>query len=233
MLTKGSPIQFCCLFLLASISSAQANSSAILEQADAFLRQQINTPSEPGLSIEIHFRQPNSKLQLTKCAEPIQFSSSRPIEVGAVNLRASCNYPRRWSHFLHGEVNLLRQVLVSSRPLSKGSTLRIADLKYTKLDQNALRNGYFTEATQITGHQLNRSVSAGKPINQRMLSAPFLVAKGDTVTIQAGNNDVSVEMSGTALEAGKHNDQILVENNRSGKTVKARVISRGHVKVMR
>lgn len=232
-MTKGSPILLCCLFLVASVSSVQANSSAMLEQAEAFVRQQLSLPSESGLSIEIEFRRPNSKLQLTACAEPIQFSSSRPIGAGAVSLRASCNYPRRWSHFLHGEVNLLRQVLVSNHQLSKGSTLRLSDLKYRKVDQSKLRNGYFTETTQITGHQLNRSVSAGKPINPRMLDAPFLVSKGDTVTIQAGNQGVSVEMSGTALEAGKRDDQILVKNNRSGKNIKARVISRGHVKVMR
>ena len=205
----------------------------MIEQAEAFVRQQLSLPSEPGLSIEIQFRRPNSRLQLTTCAEPVQFSSSRPIGAGAVSLRASCSYPRRWSHFLHGEIRLLRQVLVSSRPLNKGSSLQLSDLKYKKLDQNKLRNGYFTEATQVTGFQLNRSISIGKPINPRMLDAPILVAKGDTITIQAGNIKVSVEMSGTALEAGKRDDQILVQNNRSGKTVKARVIGRGRVKVMR
>ncbi len=230
---KGSLILYSCLLFLTGSYASQASSLSLPEQAEAFLIQQMSSQLTTGTQLGIKLRKTNARLKSTSCGAPIQFSSSQPIRAGSVNLKASCNYPRHWSHYIHADVQLLRQVLVSSRPLTKGHSLTANDLRSALLDQNKIRNGFFETPEQIVGHVLNRSVSGETAINPKMLTLPILINQGDSVTIQAGSNGIIVEMSGTALEPGRLEQQIRVENNRSGKTVKARIIGRGVVKAMR
>ncbi|MEH6825196.1 MAG: flagellar basal body P-ring formation chaperone FlgA [Motiliproteus sp.] len=230
---KGSLILTAWLLLWAGSHTAQAVNLSLSEQAQAYLSQQLQSQLDPRDQLQIRVRMPDSRLQLEPCANAVTFSTSRSIQAGSFSLKANCDYPRRWSRYLQGEIQILRQVLISTRPLSKGHRLQARDMRLKAVDKNSLREGSYTQAQQILDYQLNRSVAGNIPLTPKLLSPPVLIQKGDTVTIQAGSNGIHVEMAGTALEAGTLSQQIAVKNNQSERVIKATVIGYGKVKVRR
>jgi flagella basal body P-ring formation protein FlgA len=230
---KGRVILSTWLFLWVGCQTAQATDLSVTEQARAFLHLQLQPQSDPGDRLQIHLNKPDSRLQLDPCGNALTFSSSRPIQAGSFTLKASCDYPRRWTRYLHGEVQLLREVLTSTQALSRGHRLQADDIRLTAVDQNSLRDGFYTQGQQILGYVLNRSIADNQPLSPKLLTPPVLIQKGERVRIQAGNNGITVEMAGTALESGALNQQITIRNNRSKRVITARVTGYGTARVMR
>ncbi|MEH6470267.1 MAG: flagellar basal body P-ring formation chaperone FlgA [Halopseudomonas sp.] len=230
---KGSLILCSCLLFWMASSSVQALDTSLSSQAQAYLSQMLRPQLTDSDQLQIQIRKPDSRLQLQPCAAPITFSSSRPIKAGSFTLKASCDYPRHWTRYLRGDIKLFRNVLVSARPLSKGQHLQAGDMRLASINQANLRDGYYSRPQQIIGYQLNRSLPDNRPLTPKLLTPPTLIHQGDTVTIQAGSNGITVEMTGIALEAGSLGQQIRVENSKSGRTIKANVISQGKVKIIR
>ena len=233
---KGSPTLYIPLLIWVFYDPAHAaapTSPPLQQQAEDYLKQQLQLPEDDTVELRITLRQPDSRLKLEPCAEPVSFTSRRAIQTGAFSLKASCNYPRRWSRYLNGEITLLRQVWVSQRPLSKGHLLLPQDIHLNWIEQRQLRQGYFSADQPPVGQELSRSLASQRPITPNILNAPIVVRSGDSVSIMAGNTTLSVEMSGTALEDGRLGQQIRVENNRSGRTIKAKVLGSGKVSASR
>ena len=226
---KGSLILCTWLFFWLGCTT-QANSLSLSEQAQNHLRSHFQAQLDAHTQLQIHLDSPDTRLQLEPCGNPIAFSSNRPIQAGRFSLKATCDYPRRWIRHLYGEVQLLREVLISTRPLSKGQQLQASDMRLAAVDQNSLKDGFYTQAQQILGYELNRSVTDNYPLSPKLLVPPILIQPGDRVTIQAGSNGISVEMIGTALEAGALHQQIDVRNNKSERILRARVTGYGRVK---
>lgn len=229
---KGSPILCSWLIFGALAAPAQASPLSLEEQARSFLQKQLQAQTDSGSQLQILLRAPDSRLQLEPCANSVTLSSGRPIKAGSFTLKAHCDYPRRWTRYLHGEVKILRDVLVSVRPLSKGHRIQPEDIRTLAVNQDRLGDGFYTSAQQILGFELSRSLTDSIPLSPKLLTAPMLVQKGDAVTIQAGSNGITVEMAGTALEAGSLNQLIDVKNNKSERIVRANITGYGRVKVI-
>lgn len=230
---KGSLILSTWLLLWATSITAQAINPSLSEQAQTYLRQQLQPQLASRDQLQIRIRTPDSRLQLEPCGNAVTFNSSRSIQTGSFSLKADCDYPRRWSRYLQGEIQILRQVLISTRPLPKGHRLQARDMRLKAVDLNSLKDGSYTLAQQILNYELNRSVAANNPLTPKLLSPPLLIRQGDAVTIQAGSNGISVEMAGTALQAGAMSQQIEVKNNKSARVITATVTGYGKVKVLR
>ena len=89
-------------------------------------------------------------------------------------------------------------------------------------DVGLLGNAYMTDPQQVSGMRLRRQVSADSVLAPNMLEQDEVIKRGDKVVISAANTQVSVRMSGEALESGNTGNQISVRNVRSGRVVKAR-----------
>ena len=229
---KGSLILSSWLLFGAVSDPVQGNTHLLEAQARSFLQQQLETQIDSGSQLKIFLRAADSRLQLEPCGNPVTLSSGRPTKAGSFTLKARCDYPRRWTRYLHGEVKILREVLVSARSLSRGHRIQPQDIHTVAVNQDRLGDGFYTSAQQILGFELNRSLTDNTPLSPKLLTAPMLVQKGDSVTIQAGSNGITVEMAGTALEAGSLNQLIEVKNNKSERVVKASVTGYGQVKVI-
>lgn len=96
---------------------------------------------------------------------------------------------------------------------------------------NASRRGVITDAQQAIGMEVRRSVNAGSLITPDMLSAPNAVERGDHVIITAKTGRFSVRSRGKALASAGVGEQVLVENLRSSRTIKASVVAPGHVEI--
>jgi flagella basal body P-ring formation protein FlgA len=115
-------------------------------------------------------------------------------------------------------------VLVATRDLERGELLREADLALRKV-AGPLRGLLPVRQLQdAVGLELTRGVSSGQPLDGRYLQRPVLVRRGDTVSVAARAQGVSVRTTAKALEDGARDDLILLESAGNRQRFSARVV---------
>lgn len=214
------------LFLSVSVVQA-ANNQALEKDANLFLQnhfQQIH----PEANIQIALNPLSSRVKLVSCKQPVQF---KPNNSGGsrVSLRANCSQPR-WQIYMTAKVQITKPVLVTNAAISKGQTLQAQDVTSIETDITRLRGEFFTEFGAIAGKAAKRNLGAGKVIKSNMLSEAIIVFRQDSVIIEVTRGSLTIRTSGTALRKGKKGEQIPVRNDKSGRVVKAFVISPGLVR---
>lgn len=182
---------------------------------------------------EVKVNRLDPRLRLPLCpADALSASLESPAEpVGRVTVRLSCESEVRWRLFVPAQVSLFQEVLVITRPLGRHSLIQPGDLALLERDVGLLGNGYLSNPQQVAGMRLRRQVNADTVLSPNLLEQDEVVKRGDKVVISAANTQVSVRMSGEALESGNTGSQISVRNVRSGRVVKARVMGPGQVEV--
>ena len=201
-----------------------------------FLEQEIETHLERSARearYEIRVSRLDSRLRLPLCPqEALNAALESPAEpVGRVTVRLSCDSDVQWRLFVPAQVSLFQKVLVVTRPLGRHSLVGANDLTLLERDVGVLNGAYLTDLRQVDGMRLRRQVSADTVLSPTMLEQNEVVRRGDKVVISAANTQVSVRMSGEALESGNMGAQINVRNVRSGRVVKGRITGPGQVEV--
>lgn len=201
-----------------------------------FLEQEVESHlarSARAARYEVKVNRLDPRLRLPLCPpDALSAHLESPTEpVGRVTVRLSCESDVRWRLFVPAQVSLFQQVLVVTRPLGRHSVIRPDDLTMLERDVGLLGNAYMTDPQQVSGMRLRRQVSADSVLAPNMLEQDEVIKRGDKVVISAANTQVSVRMSGEALESGNTGNQISVRNARSGRVVKARVLGPGQVEV--
>lgn len=196
------------------------------EVTDYLQRSQIQARYE----VEINRLDP--RLRLAPCDRPFTTKLESPAQpVGRTTVRVSCEGSSPWSVFVPAQVHLFREVIVARRPLARESILAQADVTLAERDVSLLTQGYLTALDQVLGNKLTRSVLPDQVLPPTYVSPAEVIRKGDQVVISAKNSTVNVRMPGEALSDGALGSQIRVKNQRSGRTVKARVVGPGQVEV--
>lgn len=227
--TPAKPYLFLLLLAL-EMPAAQALEQATLEQArshiEAVLSEELTEPDR----MQIRFSASHSRLELEPCGRPLRFDSGRPLRPGRFSLKASCDYPKRWSLRINGEIEVYSPVLVSSRALPRGSRLSAANTEVREQEVSGLHAGFYRSQEVARGYQTIRTIRRGDVITPRDLTPPLAVFKGDEVTIIAGTGGLEIRVTGVALEDGRRQQQIQVRNKTSDQVIRARVIDRGLVR---
>ena len=99
------------------------------------------------------------------------------------------------------------------------------------MEVNASRRGVLTDADAVAGMEVRRPINAGSLITPDLLAAPDAVERGDHVIITAQSGAFSVSSRGKALGNASVGEQVLVENLRSSRTVRANVVAPGRVEI--
>ncbi len=202
--------------------------SHIEAAAHRYLTEQATPLASESGRLEVEVNPLDPRLRLAACQQPLSFSHN-PLRPGRTTLKVSCASQDTWSLYLSATLRLMAPVLVTTTGVSKGMVLRIDQLTLVEQDVSALRRGYFSDPAQVTGHEARRSLRAGQVITPTLLRPPLAVRRDDRVTIQAGSDQLSIRTTGTALEDGRQGEQIRVRNDRSGRTIRARVLAPGRV----
>ncbi|MCW8884662.1 MAG: flagellar basal body P-ring formation chaperone FlgA [Motiliproteus sp.] len=234
---KGSlkPFKILLFVGIVTIYPCSGTASPTLEQqAQNFIQQQIAPQAEETDLTKVVVQPVSSHLTLTPCRDQIQFNSAKPIRPGRFSIKASCNSPRRWTVSMRGQVDIMRHVVVSQRPLPKDTVLELSDLELELKGLSRLRNGYYSDPKSLIGYELKRSLQQHQILTPRLLLPPLLVRKDEQVIIHAGSSSIlAVRVAGIALEDGRKNQQIRIRNSSSGKVINARVTATGQVRVGR
>lgn len=214
--------------LAPSMAQSIQSLESIQESVRLFLEQE--TAGQSG-EIEIQVGRLDSRLRLGECEQEMKvFWPDGARRVGNVTLGVSCERPS-WSLFVRAGVEVMEPILVSSRPLSRGTVLGENDFEVVKQGISRLSSGYYTVPDQVIGAVMTRSVRAGTVFTPSLLKPAALVRRGDYITILAITGGLQVRMEGEALADGALGDVIRVRNISSRQEIEGEVIGVGQVQV--
>ncbi|WP_417780316.1 flagellar basal body P-ring formation chaperone FlgA [Stutzerimonas xanthomarina] len=230
-------------FLLATLcglsqladSASYTRPEQLIDATRAFLEREVTDylqSSQIEARHEIELNRLDPRLRLAACNQALTTRLESPAQpVGRTTVRVSCEGSSPWSVFVPAHVHLFREVIVARRPLTRESVIEQADITLAERDVSTLTQGYLTSFDQVLGNKITRSALPDQVLPPTYLSAAEVVRKGDQVVISAKNSTINVRMPGEALSDGALGAQIRVKNQRSGRTIKARIVGPGHVEV--
>ena len=213
--------------LLADTTAEQIR-QATLEFLDGFATEQ----AAEGYTVSFEPGSIDDRLALAECEKPLSVEfSGDPWKSTSPSMQVACEGSRPWRMFVTASVSIHGPALVAARPLTRGERVTEGLVTKQSVEINASRRGVITDAQQAIGMEVRRSVNAGSLITPDMLSAPNAVERGDHVIITAKTGGFSVRSRGKALASAGVGEQVLVENLRSSRTIKASVVAPGHVEI--
>ncbi|MCQ4259062.1 flagellar basal body P-ring formation chaperone FlgA [Stutzerimonas stutzeri] len=207
----------------------------LIDATREFLEQEVGNylqRSQIQARHEIEVNRLDPRLRLAACDQPLQAKLESPAQpVGRTTVRVSCTGTAPWSVFVPAQVHLYRDVIVARRPLARDTIIQQADVTLAERDVSLLNQGYLTAFDQVLGNKVSRPALPDQVLPPAYISAAEIIRKGDQVVITAKNSSINVRMPGEALSDGALGTQIRIKNQRSGRTIKARVIGPGQVEV--
>lgn len=126
----------------------------------------------------------------------------------------------------------MQDVLILTRPVSRGQILTRQMLAIEKRDQARLRGGYFSRIESVENKQSLRNLPAGSVITFNNITDAVLIKRGERITISASSPGYNVRMQGKAMMDGTKGQSIRVKNVSSGRTITATVIKPGLVSII-
>ncbi|MEC7814770.1 MAG: flagellar basal body P-ring formation chaperone FlgA [Pseudomonadota bacterium] len=215
--------------------SATANPTRaddIRAAANTFLNHWAQELEEAGFRASYTIGNLDSRLRLAPCetALSLEFTGD-PMQSTSPSLLVSCQGERPWRMFVTASIEVFGPALVAARPLARGERLTEALLTTQEVQVNASRKGALTDPAAIEGMRMRRPVNAGTVMSPDLLEAPHAIERGDHVIIVASSGGFSVSTRGKALDSAEIGEQVLVENLRSARTIKATATAPGRVEI--
>lgn len=129
------------------------------------------------------------------------------------------------------DVSAWAEVVTPVRPIKPDEILEANDLTVTRLQLPALHHDWVTDLQAAIGKRVIRPLRPGSPVRTSMLALPYLVRRGDAVTIEVRHGGLVVQAAGTTKMAGHLGQSVVVTNRDSGKDVRGIVVGPGLVRV--
>ncbi len=107
-------------------------------------------------------------------------------------------------------VRLVREVVVTRRPLSLGNFVKEDDLALERRVFDETTELGLTEIGRAVGQQVRKFVPAGGLVTSGALKSVDLVQRARPVTVLAGGEGVQMRLAGVALDAGSFGQTIRV-----------------------
>lgn len=164
----------------------------------------------------------------SKQCDDLQFQTQGQRVVGRLSGKLICANPN-WSAYLSYQVEVFANVVVTAEPISRGATLQASQVKIQRADLGSLKTGYFHSIAEVLGFTARRTLKPGLVLTSYVAEPPYLVNKGDWVTIVSGSGAIRVTATGEALRSGRYGEQIPVRNLSSKETIKGWINKKGSI----
>ena len=128
-------------------------------------------------------------------------------------------------------LEVLKDVVVSTKPLIKGKLIAAEDISITKKWVKRVPGQMATAPQEVIGKTLMINVKQNNEIAKNIIKEPILIKKGNAVRILLDNGDFIITTAGISEENGIAESLIRVKNVSSNKIIYARVVSESVVKV--
>ncbi len=168
----------------------------------------------------------DARVRLEACERPL--TTSIPYgnkQSPRVTVEVRCPGAKPWKLYVPVRTAVFRQVVIASRPLTRGSILTPDDIILAEFDTGLLPRGYIVAGTQAVGRKVRRAVKTGDPITPALLEIPTTIRRGQKVSLEARSGALTVRMVGIAQSDGILGEVIEFENTTSKRSVQAIVRS--------
>lgn len=227
---------FSLFFTTSSVSASEyVNLDSLTSAANAYLTELVSQQStySSKKQVSVTSQAIDSRLKLKKCDKPLTFEHNQNTKInGSTSVKVSCSSPHAWAIYTRHHVFIKKSVLVINKNLPKGHVLTDRDFSFSTKNTSKLRNGYISDKSAVLGNKLKRSIREGQPIYNYQLEPIDMVKKGDKVNISAKVGSLTVVTSGIAMDTGRKGEQIDVQNQRSSRIVRTRIIGPNSVEVI-
>lgn len=217
--------------LLATASQAAVNDFQPIATLGDAARHYLAAHSGAGSRVSVDELDP--RLRLPGCGVPLEASlATGARKTGRTNVAVRCRAPRPWLVYVPASVYTPERVLVTKRPLMRGTTLTVDDVELAERENlNATHTSTLRRLEQVVGLQVTRNLTEGATLTAEMVSPPLLVRRGAQVVIRARAHDFEVSMPGTALSDAHEGGRVRVKNLNSQRIVEGYVMTDGSVQV--
>ncbi|WP_233840646.1 flagellar basal body P-ring formation chaperone FlgA [Dyella sp. 2HG41-7] len=217
---------------LSILSTAHADTTPtdLRAAAEQAVRAQYGSA---GNRVVIVPTQLNPRLRLKPCATALQ--TRLPMRQGTpsrVAVAVSCTGTPGWTIQVPVQMQVFRNVLVTTRPLARGDMLGPSDVHVEERDIARLGYGYIEALDQILGHSLGRPLIAGVVLEPGDFNGRETVHSGEEVQLVAQLDGIEVRTSGMALDGGDTGARLRVRNANSGRIINGIVIAAGQVQAL-
>ncbi|MDX2322589.1 MAG: flagellar basal body P-ring formation chaperone FlgA [Moritella sp.] len=200
---------------------------ALEKFAESFIKAQLISTENERVSIEVS--KIDRRITVTQCEGNISavLVGNKSLKRTAT-VRIRCDDAENWQ--VHVPVKIIRlvPVVVSNRPLSKGSLLTKNNTKIEYMNRVLLRSGYISDLAFVNRARLKRQLAGEQMISTRDIC---LVCKGESVTITSSVGNLTVKTGGLALSNGILGEKINVRNSKSKRIVSGIVQAAGVIQI--
>lgn len=203
------------------------NHQVFEEFAESFIKSQLFSDENERVSIEV--TKIDRRITVSQCE-----GNMTAVLVGNKSLQRSatvrirCDNTDNWQIHIPVKIIRLVPVVVSNRPLSKGTLLTKNNTKIEYMNRVLLRSGYISDLAFVNRARLKRQLSSEQMISTRDIC---LVCKGESVTITSSVGNLTVKTDGVALSNGVLGDKINVRNKKSKRIVSGIVQAAGIIQI--
>ena len=164
-----------------------------------FAKQYVEThvTAPPNGKMEVIVSAIDPRVQIKPCESPLQANIPENHNRRNVNIKISCVDSKPWYIYLPAKIINTIPVVVAKENISKGSLLDDANLEIAYHEQNKIRGEWQDNTDNLMGGRAKRSISKGTLITKRNIC---IVCKGDSVTIVARSDSLSIKTSGTSFK---------------------------------
>lgn len=215
--------QYSVILLLSSIywplSHASSAPTESLEQtvSNQVLAQWHELGQRAGSASKVKISGIPQGYKSPKCNSQLEVQSATTLKLGRNSVQVSCQHHSSWSLMLSADIEVWRNVVVLRDHLSRGERVKNTNLTLQQRNIGNLQRGYYTEIADIIGNISKRSLKAGTVISPSMVNLPFIVQRGQAITLKVKRPGFAVDMKGFALKKGRKGDRIKVKNSSSNK----------------
>jgi flagella basal body P-ring formation protein FlgA len=163
----------------------------------------------------------------------IQISAPRGITAGEVAFTVRIMLQGRVirEQRVTARVEVLRNVVVTSRPLPKDSIIDADDVILEKRWVRRLDHNLAAEPEQVIGRRLTMSKGGNVEISLNRTARPLAVRKGRPVRIFLAREGMTISAMGVSEQDGALGDLIKVRNSSTSRTLLGRVEDSSSVRV--
>ncbi len=203
------------LFAESQSQSRYQEISLIQDAVEAFIYSRTTTSTG---NIQVIVGQIDQRITLPKCdrLEPFLPSGSRLWGKTSVGVR--CDTQASWTIYVQAEVKVMGNVLHIARPVSRDQLISYNDIELQVVNLTQMPEGVLTEHAQAIGKLAVTNLSAGQPLRQNMLRAPFVILRGQNVKLMVKGRGFSISSEGHALSDAAEGQPVQVRNS-SGRII--------------
>ncbi len=220
--------------LLSSALSVQAEGldPHVIAQVQQVAQAAASAAAPKALRVEVQVGQLAPQLKLAPCRQVQPYLPQGLQMWGRTRIGLKCvDGLAKWNVSVPVSVKVYAKALVVQSPLVSGTVLTQDILAVAEIDIAAEAGAVFTDAADLIGRTVSRSMEAGQAVHSSSLSKRQWFAAGEMVQVRVSGEGYAIASEGKAMAAGLEGQEVKVRME-NGRTVTGRVVGERRVEVL-